>query len=262
MKENPEMKWHQNPTIIILMLIIFFPVGIYFMWKNEMWSNKARWIITSIFVLIVIISYTGKDDLTSPAKASSDQISEKVTHSDVSEKKEISSSHSSAEKTRLTDEDKALAMIGTEEGDKPQTSLENTNANKPIEDRKPVPEDLVPDKNLTVKAAEGETKNEEEMSASSVLVGYDWVYPDMNDPIGAWKFSSDGSFNYSTTMFGGSTRRGTWKDLGNGQVELIYDDGGYVVSGDGGSGNVSARGTITILSKSKFKKGSTIYRRY
>ena len=36
MKENPEMKWHQNPTIIILMLIIFFPVGIYFMWKNEM----------------------------------------------------------------------------------------------------------------------------------------------------------------------------------------------------------------------------------
>ena len=100
------------------------------------------------------------------------------------------------------------------------------------------------------------------MSASSVLVGYDWVYPDMNDPIGAWKFSSDGSFNYSTTMFGGSTRRGTWKDLGNGQVELIYDDGGYVVSGDGGSGNVSARGTITILSKSKFKKGSTIYRRY
>ena len=94
------------------------------------------------------------------------------------------------------------------------------------------------------------------------LVGYDWVYPDMNDPISAWKFSSDGSFNSSQTMFGGSTRRGTWKDLGNGQVELIYDDGGYVVSGDGGSANVSARGTITLLSKSKFQLGSTVYIRY
>ena len=50
MKENPEMKWHQNPTIIILMLIIFFPVGIYFMWKNELWDKKARWIITIIYI--------------------------------------------------------------------------------------------------------------------------------------------------------------------------------------------------------------------
>ena len=211
MKENSEMKWHQNPTIIILMLIIFFPFGIYFMWKNQIWSSKARWIITSIFALGIIGIAT--DDSTSSTKGSSDQISEKVTHSDVSEKKEISSSHTPVEKTRFAEE-----------------------AEK--------------------------KRQEEEMSASSVLVGYDWVYPDMNDPISAWKFSSDGSFNTSQTMFGGSTRRGTWKDLGNGQVELIYDDGGYVVFGDGGSSNVSSRGTITILSKSKFKVGSTIYRRY
>jgi hypothetical protein len=116
---------------------------------------------------------------------------------------------------------------------------------------------------VTLQAEEAEKKRqEEEMSASSVLVGYDWVYPDMNNKMAAWRFSGRGTFSVSQIFFGGSTRRGTWKDLGNGQVELIYDDGGYVVSGDGGSANVSARDTITILSKSNFKKGSTIYRRY
>ena len=94
------------------------------------------------------------------------------------------------------------------------------------------------------------------------LVGYDWVYPDMNNLMAAWKFSGDGTFNVSQKTFGGSTRRGQWKDLGNGQVELIYDDGGFVRSGDGGSANVNARATITLLSKSKFQLGSTVYRRY
>ena len=28
-------------------------------------------------------------------------------------------------------------------------------------------------------------------NAGDILVGYDWVYPDMNNPISAWKFSSD-----------------------------------------------------------------------
>lgn len=35
------------------------------------------------------------------------------------------------------------------------------------------------------------------------LVGYDWIYPSSSNPTGAWKFSSDGTFNSSTTMFGG-----------------------------------------------------------
>ena len=74
--------------------------------------------------------------------------------------------------------------------------------------------------------------------------------------------SSDGTFTFSTIMFGGMSRRGKWKDLGNGQVELIYDDGGFVRSGDGGSANVDARATITLLSKSQFQLGSTVYRRY
>jgi len=102
----------------------------------------------------------------------------------------------------------------------------------------------------------------DEWPSGKDLVGYDWVYPDMNSLMAAWKFSGDGTFNVSQKTFGGSTRRGQWKDLGNGQVELIYDDGGFVRSGDGGSANVDARATITLLSKSQFQLGSTVYRRY
>ena len=86
-------------------------------------------------------------------------------------------------------------------------------------------------------------------SAEDTLIGYDWVYPDMDNPMGAWKFSSDGTFNYSTTTFGGMTQTGTWKDLGNDStVELDYDDGGT--------------GELEITSSTTFKVGSTTYNRY
>ena len=49
----------------------------------------------------------------------------------------------------------------------------------------------------------------------SELVGYDWKYPDMNDPTASWKFSNDGTFNVSQKLFGGSTRYGKWKYSGN-----------------------------------------------
>ena len=107
----------------------------------------------------------------------------------------------------------------------------------------------------------------------SELVGYDWVYPDMNDTMASWKFRNVGTFSVSQKAFGGSTRYGKWKYSGNKSIEdypnhlpyyieLIYDDGGFVRSGDGGSAKVDARATIRILSMSKFELGSTVYRRY
>lgn len=54
------------------------------------------------------------------------------------------------------------------------------------------------------------------------LVGVDWCYPSCADPSSAWKFSSDGTFNYSTTAFGGMSAWGNWTDLGSGQIEIQY----------------------------------------
>jgi len=54
-----ELKWYQKQTGIILLLLIFFPVGLFFMWKNGLWSAKARWIITAIFPILLLNSAIG-----------------------------------------------------------------------------------------------------------------------------------------------------------------------------------------------------------
>jgi len=56
----------------------------------------------------------------------------------------------------------------------------------------------------------------------SCLTGVDWVYPSASNPTGAWKFSSDGTFNSSTTMFGGMSTWGNWEDLGSGRIKITY----------------------------------------
>lgn len=51
---NSDLKWHQKPISVILFLIFFFPVGIYLMWKNSIWTKNARIIISIVFVLLVV----------------------------------------------------------------------------------------------------------------------------------------------------------------------------------------------------------------
>lgn len=54
MENQTKLNWHQNPTNIILLLIFFFPAGLYFMWKNELWSKQTRWIISGVIALFII----------------------------------------------------------------------------------------------------------------------------------------------------------------------------------------------------------------
>ena len=61
MENQHQQKWHQKPNSIIVLLIIFFPLGLYFMWKNEIWPIKTRWIITSIFIFAVILNAGNKN---------------------------------------------------------------------------------------------------------------------------------------------------------------------------------------------------------
>jgi hypothetical protein len=59
MGNQKELKWHQKTTPVILLLFFFFPVGLYLMWKNEMWSKTTRWIVTSIFAFAIIANAGG-----------------------------------------------------------------------------------------------------------------------------------------------------------------------------------------------------------
>jgi len=55
MKTAHEKKWYKKSWGIVLLLLLFFPVGTYFMWKYAHWNNKIKWGITGIFIFYTIM---------------------------------------------------------------------------------------------------------------------------------------------------------------------------------------------------------------
>lgn len=53
-----DLKWFQKKQGIIVLLILFFPVGIYLMWKYSEWNNKTKAIVTAIILIGVIFVKT------------------------------------------------------------------------------------------------------------------------------------------------------------------------------------------------------------
>ena len=85
----------------------------------------------------------------------------------------------------------------------------------------------------------------------SCHIGYDWVYPSGNSPTGAWKFSSDGTFNSSTTMFGGMSTWGNWSVTSPGKVKVSYTRTT--------EGIIPDDQILTMSSCDRLKVGSTFY---
>lgn len=50
-----DLKWYQKKNGIIIVIILFFPVGLYLMWKHSDWSKKTKLIITTIFFIALIV---------------------------------------------------------------------------------------------------------------------------------------------------------------------------------------------------------------
>lgn len=85
----------------------------------------------------------------------------------------------------------------------------------------------------------------------SCLIGYDWVYPSGNSPTGAWKFSSDGTFNSSTTMFGGMSTWGNWIVISPEKINVSYTRTT--------EGIIPEDQVLTMSSCGSLKVGSTYY---
>ena len=92
-----------------------------------------------------------------------------------------------------------------------------------------------------------------EKNIADYLAGYDWCQPNCNNPTAAWKFSSDGTFNYSTTMFGGMSAWGNWKGANGSQIEIIYTKTS--------SGDVLPNKILSMPDCNSLKVGSIIYKR-
>lgn len=86
------------------------------------------------------------------------------------------------------------------------------------------------------------------------LVNYDWVYPSLNNPMGAWKFSSDGTFSSSTKMFGGMSSWGKWQVITPGKIEITYTRTT--------EGSIPSRQTLKMDNCNTLLVGSTSYSKH
>lgn len=55
-------KLTENNNFIIAMLVLFFPIGLYLMWKNAQWSKGSKIIVTAIFGVLTIGILTNDPD--------------------------------------------------------------------------------------------------------------------------------------------------------------------------------------------------------
>jgi len=62
MENQPILKWYQKPVTVILFLIFFFPVGLYLMWKHDLWNKTTRVIVSVFFGLLVIANMNSNSE--------------------------------------------------------------------------------------------------------------------------------------------------------------------------------------------------------
>ena len=55
------MKFYEKDWFVILMLILFFPVGLFLMWKYSKW-HKTEKIIISVFFAVMVIFSNGRKE--------------------------------------------------------------------------------------------------------------------------------------------------------------------------------------------------------
>jgi hypothetical protein len=77
----------------------------------------------------------------------------------------------------------------------------------------------------------------------------------MSNLISAWKFSSDVSFNSSTTMFGGMSSWGNWEIISPGKIKRTYNTRTT-------ERIIPDNQTLIMQSCDLLKVGSTVYKKY
>lgn len=48
------LKWYQKTSGIVLMIVLFFPIGLFLMWRHSSWSMLTKGVITGVFAVALI----------------------------------------------------------------------------------------------------------------------------------------------------------------------------------------------------------------
>jgi hypothetical protein len=71
MEQHKEKKWYDNKLVVTLLCIVFFPVGLYALWKSNTISKGWKVGVTIVIALFVVIGVSNKDstDSTNPTNS-------------------------------------------------------------------------------------------------------------------------------------------------------------------------------------------------
>lgn len=47
-------KWYKTNLGVIFLLVVFFPSGLFYMWKETGWNKKIKWSITAFFLFLIL----------------------------------------------------------------------------------------------------------------------------------------------------------------------------------------------------------------
>lgn len=109
------MKFYQQNWFVFLMLVIFFPLGLFLMWKYAAFNKVTKWIITGAIALLVIISFTSRPNYN---QTKEDEIVEVINKEQQKENKE--------EDNKTTKEDDSDNININEETEKIEDVAEKT----------------------------------------------------------------------------------------------------------------------------------------
>lgn len=93
-KEYKEDNW-----FIILLIILVFPVGLYLMWRYSTWKKESKWIITAIFILLIIFS-PNSNDITAELDGTSDEIAAETNADNDKERQKLEEEKSEIDKIK------------------------------------------------------------------------------------------------------------------------------------------------------------------
>ncbi|MBU8759252.1 hypothetical protein LG208_05965 [Bacillus paralicheniformis] len=168
MRETP---FYKTNWFTILMLIVFFPVGLFLMWVNKKWTVATRVVVSIVIVVLAIVGYSTQDNQTGNIAASRETAAK--------EKKKNSENSKQESKTNITKDEK--------EKHKGNHSKNQENPDKLTEER------LVKD----VQKLVGEKAGDKQKVAKIDLIS---TADDNNQPKKTVNITLNGSDNLTTKM--------------------------------------------------------------
>ncbi len=116
-KTMDSKRWYQKSWAIILFLIIFFPVGLYLMWRYADWSKLTKIIITAILAFLLIFSGNSEEgDIPTAGVEENETTSQQETTTQLITEESTTQSNTEASQENTTENNTETSVENTTQG--------------------------------------------------------------------------------------------------------------------------------------------------